>query len=104
MQSNCPWLYTFSNIDYMIDNFILYMQITLIKASIFMKIFVNVFLMFTLQACIGSFGDNCSGGPCTEGYYGHGCRNKCNCTEQQYCNKFEGCVNNTSTSQINSKY
>lgn len=61
-----------------------------------------VFLMFTLQAGIGSFSDNCTGGPCPEGYYGHGCQIKCNCTEQQYCDNIQRCVNITSKSQNNS--
>ncbi|XP_022345268.2 uncharacterized protein LOC111137866 isoform X1 [Crassostrea virginica] len=41
--------------------------------------------------CIGTFGDNCSGGPCKTGYYGFGCLSKCNCSEQQ-CDKIKGCT------------
>lgn len=52
------------------------------------------------QACVGTFGDNCGGGPCMEGYYGFGCRNRCNCTKVQYCDRFRGCVNNTSQYNI----
>ena len=44
------------------------------------------------QACIGTFGYNCSGGPCNEGYYGFGCLSKCNCFSQQVCDKIKGCT------------
>lgn len=44
---------------------------------------------------MGSFGENCDGGPCQDGYYGHGCKEKCNCNEQQDCDIFRGCVNIT---------
>ncbi|XP_052717042.1 uncharacterized protein LOC128189460 [Crassostrea angulata] len=49
------------------------------------------------RPCIGTFGDNCDGGPCLDGYYGHGCRGVCNCTKQQECDRFIGCVNSTGT-------
>lgn len=49
-------------------------------------------LLFTQLACIGSFGVNCAGGPCQEGYYGIGCKNECNCTSHQNCNRFIGCI------------
>lgn len=30
---------------------------------------------------------------CINGYYGHGCRSKCNCTEQfQICDSKHGCI------------
>ena len=52
------------------------------------------------QACIGTFGDNCSGGPCKEGYYGFGCQSKCNCSTQQECDRFTGCTNLTGESYL----
>ncbi|XP_078338348.1 uncharacterized protein LOC111138447 [Crassostrea virginica] len=43
--------------------------------------------------CIGTFGDNCSGGPCKEGYYGFGCLSKCNCSDlEQQCDRIKGCT------------
>ncbi|XP_078338753.1 uncharacterized protein LOC144626986 [Crassostrea virginica] len=45
--------------------------------------------------CIGTFGDDCSGGPCMEGYYGFGCQSKCNCSTHHQCNRIKGCVNLT---------
>ncbi|XP_061198162.1 multiple epidermal growth factor-like domains protein 10 [Saccostrea echinata] len=41
--------------------------------------------------CIGSFGINCSGGICVEGFYGFGCREKCNCTIHEVCDHRIGC-------------
>lgn len=52
----------------------------------------------TCKPCIGSFGAKCAGGPCIEGYYGHGCKDICNCTTQQDCDRFKGCVNRTDES------
>nr|XP_022338615.1 uncharacterized protein LOC111134100 isoform X2 [Crassostrea virginica] len=48
-----------------------------------------------MKACIGTFGDNCSGGPCKEGYYGFGCQSKCNCSTHQQCDRIKGCTNLT---------
>ncbi|XP_078336599.1 uncharacterized protein LOC111099208 [Crassostrea virginica] len=45
--------------------------------------------------CVGTFGDNCSGGPCPNGYYGFGCKSKCICSTQQQCDRFKGCTNLT---------
>ncbi|XP_062589433.1 multiple epidermal growth factor-like domains protein 10 [Saccostrea cucullata] len=42
-------------------------------------------------ACIGSYGKGCSN-PCTYGYYGHGCRGRCDCSENQICDKRRGCL------------
>ena len=63
-------------------------------------------MLFTLtnnidhQACIGTFGDNCSGGPCKEGYYGFGCLSKCNCSTEQECDRFTGCTNLTGETYV----
>lgn len=44
------------------------------------------------EKCIGSFGKECTIG-CSNGYYGHGCRLKCNCAEQfQICDSKYGCI------------
>ena len=48
--------------------------------------------LYLKQECIGTFGDDCSGGPCTEGYYGFGCQSKCNCSTQQQCDRIIGCI------------
>lgn len=85
-----------------VNRSILYLHIKFKKiADIFHNVSCHFF--FIKQACIGSFGHNCTGGPCVEGYYGHGCRDMCNCTEQQVCNKYEGCMNRTGKVQNNSK-
>ncbi|XP_078338752.1 uncharacterized protein LOC144626985 [Crassostrea virginica] len=47
---------------------------------------------FNCVPCIGTFGDDCSGGPCEEGYYGFGCLHKCNCSTQQQCDRSIGCI------------
>ncbi|XP_078336605.1 uncharacterized protein LOC144617536 isoform X2 [Crassostrea virginica] len=46
-------------------------------------------------SCKRTFGDNCSGGPCKEDYYGFGCLQKCNCSTQQQCDRIKGCTNLT---------
>ena len=48
--------------------------------------------MYGQQACIGTFGDNCNGGPCPNGYYGFGCLSKCNCSSKQQCDRIKGCT------------
>ncbi|XP_062589435.1 uncharacterized protein LOC134251085 [Saccostrea cucullata] len=50
------------------------------------------------QACIGFYGKSCNL-PCPLEFYGHGCKEKCHCSEQQICDKTKGClaVTNTST-------
>ncbi|XP_062601547.1 uncharacterized protein LOC134263248 [Saccostrea cucullata] len=45
------------------------------------------------KACIGSWGKDCKHS-CLYGYYGHGCREKCNCSEYQTCDKRYGCQDN----------
>ncbi|XP_055996849.1 uncharacterized protein LOC125667356 isoform X4 [Ostrea edulis] len=42
-------------------------------------------------ACIGFFGDNCLI-PCPNGFYGRKCEEICNCTTEQYCNQYVGCL------------
>ena len=42
-------------------------------------------------ACIGFFGVNCSQ-PCPDGYFGHGCRQVCNCNDTESCNAEIGCI------------
>ncbi|XP_061188003.1 uncharacterized protein LOC133196072 [Saccostrea echinata] len=42
------------------------------------------------KTCIGSFGRNCSGGLCTPGYYGHGCKELCECGTI-LCDRTRGC-------------
>ncbi|XP_062589428.1 multiple epidermal growth factor-like domains protein 10 [Saccostrea cucullata] len=43
------------------------------------------------ETCIGSYGKDCSK-PCKYGYYGHGCRERCDCSENQICDKRRGCL------------
>ena len=49
-------------------------------------------VLYGQQACIGTFGLNCSGGPCKEGYYGFGCLSKCYCSTHQQCDRIRGCI------------
>lgn len=51
--------------------------------------FSFAYLVF-ITACIGSLGHNCSL-PCPNGYYGHGCRYKCDCNDTQTCEPQIGC-------------
>nr|XP_022311018.1 multiple epidermal growth factor-like domains protein 10 [Crassostrea virginica] len=41
--------------------------------------------------CIGSFGPNCSS-PCPDGFFGHGCRQICDCNDSMICDPSHGCV------------
>nr|XP_022311027.1 multiple epidermal growth factor-like domains protein 10 [Crassostrea virginica] len=43
------------------------------------------------KACIGSWGKHCTRN-CSFGFYGHGCRYKCNCSLQEICDRREGCI------------
>nr|XP_034304152.1 protein draper-like [Crassostrea gigas] len=45
----------------------------------------------TCKECIGSWGKDC-GNNCNYGYYGHGCRKRCNCSYLQKCDPKNGCV------------
>nr|XP_022317242.1 multiple epidermal growth factor-like domains protein 10 [Crassostrea virginica] len=45
----------------------------------------------TCRPCYGSFGHNCSL-RCPDGYYGHGCRQKCDCVNNQKCDPKSGCI------------
>ncbi|XP_062587748.1 uncharacterized protein LOC134249404 [Saccostrea cucullata] len=57
-----------------------------------------------VTACeIGTFGVNCSGGPCPYGSYGLGCSEKCYCTTDQYCDRKTGCTYNYSSSTNDTK-
>ncbi|XP_062607859.1 uncharacterized protein LOC134269664 [Saccostrea cucullata] len=51
---------------------------------------------FCVPCEIGTYGDNCTGGPCVKGFYGFGCLSKCKCTSEQYCDRKIWCVNDTS--------
>lgn len=50
-----------------------------------------LFFVDDFSACIGSFGHNCAS-PCPDGYYGHGCRLKCNCNISESCKSEIGCT------------
>lgn len=51
-------------------------------------------------ACIGPWGIDCVN-RCTDGFYGHGCRLKCQCSEQlQICDSKQGCTNRNGTDGI----
>ena len=52
-------------------------------------------------ACIGFYGVNCSQ-PCPDGYFGHGCRQICNCNDTEICNAKIGCIAKIET--YNGKY
>nr|XP_022290357.1 uncharacterized protein LOC111101994 [Crassostrea virginica] len=45
----------------------------------------------TCEACIGSWGKECTKN-CTYGYYGHGCRRICKCNRREKCDSKHGCV------------
>ena len=47
--------------------------------------------LFGFTACYGSFGHNCSL-RCPDGFYGHGCRQKCDCVNNQKCDPKSGCI------------
>jgi hypothetical protein len=40
---------------------------------------------------MGAFGVNCNY-TCQEGFYGHGCREKCDCLPTESCHKIHGCL------------
>ncbi|XP_055997246.1 multiple epidermal growth factor-like domains protein 6 isoform X2 [Ostrea edulis] len=42
------------------------------------------------EPCLGSFGEACENN-CPDGYYGHGCRNKCDCLPE-LCHEIHGCL------------
>lgn len=42
------------------------------------------------KPCIGSYGNNCSSGVCSSGYFGHGCNDKCPCGTV-LCDPEHGC-------------
>ena len=55
-------------------------------------------------ACIGMWGRDCVNN-CSYGYYGHGCRKKCDCDFQlQICNPREGCVKSNNILFTSIKY
>ncbi|XP_055997228.1 multiple epidermal growth factor-like domains protein 6 isoform X2 [Ostrea edulis] len=45
------------------------------------------------EPCLGSFGEACEKN-CPNGYYGHGCRNKCDCLPTEPCHEIHGCLTN----------
>lgn len=47
------------------------------------------------KECIGYFGDGCSR-PCPSGFYGRSCTTPCNCSVNETCNQFVGCISNLS--------
>ncbi|XP_061162595.1 uncharacterized protein LOC133171811 [Saccostrea echinata] len=53
----------------------------------------------TCLPCIGSFGVNCTGGTCVEGFYGFGCREKCNCSIHEVCDHRIGCQKKASSTK-----
>ncbi|XP_078332137.1 uncharacterized protein LOC111113969 [Crassostrea virginica] len=55
------------------------------------------------EACIGMWGKNCLH-PCSFNFYGHGCRQKCNCShESERCDPMKGCQKITLTTFDNIK-
>ncbi|XP_048730506.2 uncharacterized protein LOC125647748 isoform X2 [Ostrea edulis] len=51
------------------------------------------------EPCIGSWGNDCAYS-CEFGFYGHGCREKCNCSKNQVCIPTSGCVEISDTEEI----
>lgn len=52
------------------------------------------------HACIGSWGKDCANS-CNYGFFGHGCRQECNCSEQlQICDSKIGCTDLDRTGKI----
>eukprot|EP00105_Crassostrea_gigas_P022506 XP_011442052.2 PREDICTED: uncharacterized protein LOC105338567 isoform X2 [Crassostrea gigas] len=47
----------------------------------------------TCTECIGFYGENCNT-PCPSNFYGPKCKGVCNCSENETCNQFVGCVSN----------
>ncbi|XP_055997234.1 multiple epidermal growth factor-like domains protein 6 [Ostrea edulis] len=43
------------------------------------------------EPCIGSFGVDCNT-TCLEGFYGFGCKKKCDCLPTESCHKVHGCL------------
>ncbi|XP_055997238.1 protein draper-like isoform X2 [Ostrea edulis] len=43
------------------------------------------------EPCLGSFGLDCNR-TCQDGYYGHGCKTKCECLPTESCHKVHGCL------------
>ncbi|XP_055996863.1 uncharacterized protein LOC125647361 isoform X1 [Ostrea edulis] len=41
--------------------------------------------------CFGAFGENCSV-PCGQNTFGYRCRRICNCTDNQVCDRYTGCM------------
>ncbi|XP_062586836.1 multiple epidermal growth factor-like domains protein 10 [Saccostrea cucullata] len=41
--------------------------------------------------CVGFIGENCVT-PCPVNYYGVQCDSECNCTEEEECNPYVGCL------------
>ena len=53
-----------------------------------------------LLACIGTWGMNCQNN-CTFGFFGLGCRQKCECSIEQVCERRHGCIDiNTTESKF----
>nr|XP_022317940.1 uncharacterized protein LOC111121102 [Crassostrea virginica] len=48
--------------------------------------------------CVGSWGLQCTQ-DCPDGFYGFGCRSKCNCHPNQTCDNIDGCIENRSEDQ-----
>ncbi|XP_062586835.1 N-acetylglucosamine-1-phosphodiester alpha-N-acetylglucosaminidase-like isoform X2 [Saccostrea cucullata] len=46
----------------------------------------------TCTECVGFFGPN-SVTPCPVNFYGVKCDSECNCTEEEECNPYVGCLN-----------
>nr|XP_011442053.3 uncharacterized protein LOC105338568 [Crassostrea gigas] len=47
------------------------------------------------KECIGYFGEGCSRS-CPSGFYGRSCTTPCNCSVNETCNQFVGCISNLS--------
>lgn len=57
-------------------------------------------MVFFRQECpAGKFGLNC-GATCPSNYHGLFCEEKCHCTDGQYCDSINGCIQNASTLKL----
>lgn len=48
-------------------------------------------------------GEDCSV-PCPAGFYGNQCKHPCNCSSNEKCNPFAGCISNSSCGKFKIDY
>jgi hypothetical protein len=81
----------------MIDNITIWTTVPITVIMVLNSIYsitvlaINESNDLTVTECIGYFGNNCDS-PCPKSYYGRSCQEPCNCTAEQYCNQYVGCL------------